>query len=174
MVRIGSILALFLALLPSAAIAQEPLHLKQGTRVRVWTPSMIEPVTGTVLGSDATTLTLSADASALRVVVERKAITRLDRGYRMPRRKTALYGALIGVAAGVVVGMASGDDEGLLAMSATAKAGVYGVLLAPVGALVGLAAGPGPERWATVMAAPVSPRVLTAMPAASLRFSFRF
>ena len=166
MVRIGSILALFLALLPSAAGAQEPLPLKPGARVRVWTPSMIEPVTGTALGSDATTLTLSTDEAALRVVVERKAITRLDRGYRRPRGKTALYGALIGVATGVVVGLASGDDKGgFLAMSAAGKAAAYSVLFAPTGALIGLAAGPGPERWATVMASVPSP---------SLRVSFRF
>lgn len=175
MTRLASILALLFVLFPSVASAQEPPSIKSGTRVRVWTAPTTEPITGKVLGLDATTMTLSIEGTASPAVVARSTITRLDVGRRRSRGRTALYGALLGAATGIVVGLASGDDPpGFLSFSAADKAAIASVFITPAGALIGLLVGPGQERWTTALASPVSGNAFAALPAPSLRFSFRF
>jgi hypothetical protein len=175
MTRLAPILALLLVLFPSLASAQEPPAIKSGARVRVWTAPTVEPITGKVLSLTATTMTLAIEGVVSPAVVERRTITRVDVDHRRSRGRAALYGALLGAAAGVMLGLASGDDpKGIVAFSAPQKAVIGVAYIAPAGALIGVLVGPGPERWTTVLASPGSGNALAALPAPSLRFSFRF
>lgn len=155
--------------------AQQPPSITSGPRVRVWTAPSAEPVTGKVLGVDATTMTLSIEGAVSPPVVTRSTITRLDVGHRRSTGRTVLYATLIGVATGMAVGLASGDDPpGFPSFSAGEKALLYSVLMAPAGAVTGLLVGPGPERWTTALASPARAQGLAALPAPSLRLRLRF
>jgi hypothetical protein len=76
--------------------------------------------------------------------VDRSDITGLDVSVERERKvlKGLGVGALVGAGTGVVIGLASGDDEGtFLAFTAEEKALVMGIGLGAVGGVVGLIVG---------------------------------
>lgn len=174
MTRRASILVLVLALPPSAASAQEPPSIKPGTRVRVWTSTTAEPVIGKVISQDGITLALASDGAAPSTFVVRDSIIRIDVGHRRSRGRNALYGALICGGIGALVGAAGANPEAFLWNDRSEGAAFFGLIGAPVGALIGLAARPGPEKWTTTMAPPMRTARAIAVRAPSLRISFRF
>lgn len=103
---------------------------------------------GRIVAANDQHVTLEASGGTGRVVVRREDITfvALSEG-RRSRGKGALIGAGVGAGVGALVGLASGDDPpGFLAFSAEAKATLAAIVLAPIGALIGLAI-PPTERW---------------------------
>ena len=134
----------------SAASAEEPPVLKLGARVRA---SVTEPspgaartkrLTGTLVGLDETAITLATSRTGFPVVLPRQNLSMLELSLRRSQRwKGALIGAGVGAVTGVLIGLASGDDW---LFSAEMKASALGLLLAPVGTLLGAALAPG-ERW---------------------------
>jgi hypothetical protein len=110
-------------------------------------------LTGRVISLDPKEITFIPDQTMVPTAVARDTITRLEVSQGRGIRKNVLKGALIGAALGVALGFALGDNEGnrktigFSVHSAEDKAGVGGVLLGSLGALVG---GNFPsERWAT-------------------------
>lgn len=178
MTRFAPFVVSALALLPSAANAQEPSSsIQPGMRVRVFTSATAEPVTGKVLSLEGRVLTMVGDQSGTPIGVSRDSITQVDvsRG-RRSRGKAVLNGVLVGVGSAFVLGMLSGDDppNQFLAFSALEKGVLFNILTVPAGALIGLIAGPGPERWTTTTPTSAKVSQTVAPPTPSLRFSFRF
>ena len=143
-------LAVFGVLSCAAAevLADDTVQLPAGARVRV-TVATGGRLTGKFLALDDKTLTLQITGQADPILLRRGDITTVAvTSGRRSRGKGALIGAGVGVGAGIVIGLASGSDpQGtFLAFSAGDKALIYAIVLAPIGALIGLAVPPA-ERW---------------------------
>jgi hypothetical protein len=148
----------------SAAPAEEQQPAASGPRVRLTAPTVSgKRLVGTLTAMDLASLTLRREDGS-RVEVPRAALTRIELS-RGPSRKGrgARIGALIGIGAAVVLGVAAGDDcnfpparpedldlaerldrnlcfgKGQIALAAS-------VLTVPLGTLLGFAAASG-ERW---------------------------
>jgi hypothetical protein len=171
MTRFAMRLSMVLALVAgtpglNAAVAEEASATASGARIRVTAPSLSgKRLVGTLTRMDATTLTLWQENGKRTLEVPRSAITRLEVSRHSSRRgKGAGIGALVGIGAAVVIGVAGGDDcnfpparpeeldlgerlnrsfcfgRGEIALAAS-------LLTVPLGTLLGYAAAPG-ERWA--------------------------
>lgn len=138
-----------------------------GPRVRVTAPGVSgKRLVGTLLAMDDTTLTLQPQKGTDVLEVPRSAINRIELSRRPSRRgKGAGIGALVGLGAAVIIGLAAGDDCGSLPEPAPGWAGftdalnrnlcmgkgetavMSAILTIPTGALLGMAAAGG-EKWA--------------------------
>jgi hypothetical protein len=144
--------------------AQGPTSLEPGRRVRVAlaaedaiqrrAPGQAAAVptrrslVGSLVEASNEVLRLRLEGTGQVVQVPRSRITRLDvSAGRRSRGVTALAGAGAGALAGGLIGAISGDDQGG-GYSAGGKAITYGLLLAPVCALVGSSL--GGDRWKEV------------------------
>jgi hypothetical protein len=148
------------------ASAGEPWPVVAGPRVRVTAPAVSgKRFVGTLLAMDETTLTLRPQKGKDVLEVPRNAITRIELSRRPSRRgKGAGIGALVGLGAAVIIGLAAGDDCGSLPEPAPGWAGftdalnrnlcmdkaetavMSAILTVPTGALIGMAAAGG-EKW---------------------------
>ena len=147
-------LALLAALSCAAGevLADDTVQLPAGAKVRVTLATVMNRLTGRALALDDTTLTLQITGQADSTLLRRGDITTLAvSSGRHSRGRGALIGAGVGAGAGIVIGLASGSDPkgSFLAFSAGDKALIGAILLAPIGALIGLAVPPG-ERWKEV------------------------
>jgi hypothetical protein len=130
-----------------ATAAGEP-QLFQGSRVRVSAPAISgRRIVGTLTAFDDESLTLETKGRRDPLMIPRAAITRLD--VSSGPRSRALLGAGLGLAGGVLAGLASGPKcpGGTTGScgSALETAILYSALLVPIGALIGTAH-PG-DRW---------------------------
>jgi hypothetical protein len=149
----------------SGAQAQEPLPSASGARIRVTAPGVSgRRLVGTLVGMDETSLTLRADKGKGTLAVPRNSITRLEVSRHPSRRgKGAGIGALVGIGAAVVLGVAAGDDcsfpparseeldlverlDRNLCFGKGETALAAAIVTVPLGTLLGYAAAPG-ERW---------------------------
>jgi len=139
------VLAAFLAANASGGVAQAALSIEEGSRVRVTAPSLgLNEAVGTVQGATSEALVVQLEYPRRVVTVDRADITGMDVSVAQERklRKSLGVGMLIGAGSGVVIGLASGDDEGtFLAFSAEEKAMAAGLGLGLVGGAVGLIVG---------------------------------
>jgi hypothetical protein len=128
--------------------ADDAVDIAAGRRLRVTVPGSVGLV-GSLLALDDDSLTLQFEGQTRPRVFRRDEITgvAVSAGHRS-RGKGALIGAGIGAGIGLAIGLASGSDDPnqFLAFSAGEKAAFGVLLLAPLGALVGLAVTPA-ERW---------------------------
>ena len=141
--------------LPAQAIADEAVTSGADQWIRVTTSSDLPGIAklgarleGTLQQLDENRLVLERGPNREAVTVPRAAIARVDiRERASSRGKGALIGGVVGLAAGVSIGLASGSDKnGLVRFSAGEKAAIFSVLTVPVGALLGLAIGHG-SQW---------------------------
>jgi hypothetical protein len=148
----GALVVSVVALVSSAALADDGLQPAPGTRVRI--TSSDSRLTGKIVAASPDALIVSVKKGREPVTVARDAITRFELGHRRTSGKGALRGAGIGLLAGGVGGAALGvaldspDDWFSGGELAAGGAIVFGGAGALIGALVG-AASPG-ERWETV------------------------
>jgi hypothetical protein len=143
----------------SGVYGEEAPALEPGARVRVFVTDGAQGpgaahtrrLTGTLLGLSDTVLTLEKWPGTPAVVLPRQNVTRLDLSlHRGQRGKGALIGLGAGVGLGLLLGLAAGDDKpGFFAFTAGEKAGMFAMLLGPLGTLVGVVAAPG-EKWQAV------------------------
>lgn len=145
-----------LLLCVSWSSGEEPPALRIGVRIRAYVTessaneSHSKRLTGTLIGVDEKILSLETSRNKAPLLVARENVTRLDLSIRRGQRgKGALIGLGVGLATGVLLGLASGDDEDFCCLTAGDKAVIFGVLLAPVGTVVGVAAAPG-EQWQVI------------------------
>ena len=142
---------------PNVADTLRALHENEG-RVTIslgdgpitWTKNR-EWLQGDLVASDPRHLTVRVDRQSEPLVIRREDVTALDVwDASRSRGKGALVGGAVGLGLGAVMGLASGDDQGgLVAFSAGQKALILGILMTPLGALIGLAV--APERdWRNV------------------------
>src|SRR5688572_24199970 len=98
----------------SPARADEPSGPGSSPRVRITSPSVSgHRVIGTLVGQDDATLTLRAQGAEGTITVPRRAITKMEVSQRRSRRgKGAGIGALVGIGAAVIIGVATGEDCG--------------------------------------------------------------
>lgn len=174
MMRLVSLLAIGLALLAAPVIAQDASSVAVGARVRVSTSSAAEPVIGNVVGLDATTLTLSIKGLAPPTVVARNAITRIEVSRRRSRGRSVLIGTVTGLGFGALLGLAITDESSWLFDNQAENMTVLGLSGGALGALIGLAAGPGKDQWTTTSLASAGSSGLTPGPGVSARFTLRF
>lgn len=133
--------------------------LERGARVRVVLTEEARrsglgaatQLSGTLLNLNDSLLTLETPATRDSAVVSRQDVELLEmRISRDKRGIGALVGFGVGIAAGVLLGQASGDDEGSFAFfSRDDKKYLYSFLLAPVGAFIGVRVAPR-EKWEPV------------------------
>jgi hypothetical protein len=138
-----------LSLAAAVALADDTVRLASGTRVRVTVPTGGGRLVGTVLALDDKNLTLQVPGKTDTAVLRREDITELFvSAGRRSRGRGALIGAAIGAGAGALIGLAAGSDDrsNFIRFSAGQKAVLFGIVLAPIGALVGAAGHPA-ERW---------------------------
>ncbi len=146
--------------LPVDGMADEKVtsESRSGQWIRVTTSSDLPGIArlgarieGALQRLDEDRLVLERGPNAETVTVPRSAIARLDVRQRASSRgKWARIGGLVGLAAGVSIGLASGSDKDCsfipsLCFSAGEKATLYSVFTLPAGALIGLALGRGSE-----------------------------
>jgi len=174
MIRLVSLLAVGLALLPAPAIAQEPPFVGIGARVRVRTSPADEPVIGKVVGLDATTLTLSIKGLESPTIIARTAITEIEVSRRRSRGRSALIGAVTCAGLGAVLGFGVTDRRSFLFNNQSENMIVFGLAGGALGGLIGLAAGPGEDQWTATSLGPTSSSGLTPAPGLSASFTFRF
>ena len=141
--------------------ADDTNGLSPGARVRLTAPSVSgKRLVGTLRSLDDVTLTFLPRGATETMQVPRSAITGLEVGRGSRRRKGAIIGAVAGLASGVVLGLATGQDcsepefhDLFVALvggcRGTTRAAVISVATVPVGALLGFALAPG-EKWETV------------------------
>jgi len=154
--RMSTPILLLLILHVAIAFADEPRILEPGTRIRVTyvLPSSEagDPIRlpGELVAFTDTAIILDTYYEDSRTI-RREQVIGLERSlHEYGRAEGATLGFGIGAATGILIGLASGDDKpGFFSFTAEAKAMVYGLLLAPVGTLIGFAAGSG-ERWENV------------------------
>lgn len=142
------LLGLVLAAGPGA-MADDAVRLRAGARVRVTVLAQGKGMIGRALALDDTSLTLEREGAADTLLLRRDDLTSVATSAgRRSRARGALNGAGIGAGVGLVIGLAAGDDpkSSFISMTAPQKGLVLGLLLAPIGALIGLAGAP-PERW---------------------------
>ena len=120
-----------------------------GMRVRVNAPAQeAKPVVGTLTDIDPFLLTIQT--SKERVPVRREAILAVWRSERRSqKKKAALIGAGVGLAAALILAAADNQDPFLGGVSGGELALAYSILFVPAGAGVGAIIAPG-ERWVTV------------------------
>jgi len=167
------------------AQADEPAPVAPGLRVRLTAPSVSgKRLVGTVVGLDDATLTLQREGGKETLQVPRGAITTTEVSWRRSRKgKGAAIGALVGLGAAVVVGLAIGQDcetvppfeplFDLLCLSNGESVGVLAILTVPAGALLGLAVAPG-EKWHPSSPDRLSVRITPARGGARVSVSLRF
>lgn len=124
------------------------LQLFQGSRVRVTAPAIDgRRIVGVLTAFDDENLTLEEKGRRGPLIIPRAAITKLD--VSNGPRSRALLGAGLGLAGGVMAGLATGAQcpGGTTGSCVNARqaAILYSLLLAPIGALIG-EAHPG-DRW---------------------------
>jgi hypothetical protein len=155
-----ALFTLFLAL-PSWVGAQGPVQVFEGDRVRVTAPDCeLYQQAATLRTIQDGVLSATVDGSQIQCPVE--SLTRLEvslgkRGWRRDAVRGMRYGALLGLAAGVVIVATAEPDDGFPTVDAllvTAGMGAAGFL---VGA--GLNAMRDPEDWLDVSLSP--PRAQT-------------
>ena len=159
MIKVG-ITSVFLAAIGSllvcvsCACAEDIPVLKLGSRVRV---SYVDPtsrtdhpsvITGNLSSLDQASLIVKTSIGKPDVVLPRENISELEVSIRRGSRgESTVKGLGYGAAAGIAIGLLSGDDRpGMFSMTAETKAQVFAILLAPVGALMGLMSSSG-EQW---------------------------
>ena len=145
-------LLVVLACAAGELLADDTVQLPSGARVRVTIASGGDALTGKVLALDDKTLMLQITGKADSTLLRRGDITTVAvSSGRRSRWKGALIGAGVGAGAGMGIGLASGSDPkgSFFALTAGEKALIFGTLLAPIAALIGLAAPPA-ERWKMV------------------------
>jgi hypothetical protein len=141
----GLVLAVgILAANPSAGVGQVA-SIVPGNRVRLTAPSLgLRDAVGTVQEATDTSLVVQFDYPARLGTVDRAEIAAMDVSIRQETkiRKSAGVGFLIGAGSGVLIGLASGDDEpGWFSFTAEEKAAMIGVGLGLTGGVVGLVIG---------------------------------
>jgi len=140
-------LVLSVALLCSAATALAASPEPQpGDVVRILAPTVSAlPIVGTLTAAGPSALTVGWQGLPDSQLVPRAAVDRLEVRRQRSRLRGALIGAGIGALAGAVAGYADcaigGDDTRLLPPGRCAVFGA--VVLAPLGAAIGLAVPPG-------------------------------
>lgn len=138
-----------------AAQGDEPTGAGSGPRVRLTAPAVSgKRLIGTLVRQDDATLTLQRQGAKETMAVPRAAITRIEVSrHRSRRGKGAGIGALVGLGAAVVIGVAAGEDcyDGrarLICFDKGTMTAASALLTIPVGTLLGMAVAPG-ERWQT-------------------------
>lgn len=171
---IRSLLYLFmlLALVPSAAAAEQAPIAVEGAKVRVWTSPATDPIVGELVRFDDQTLMLSIKGVDSARVVARTTVTRLEVNRRRSRGKSVLVGALAGVLTAVTIAYATTDRGDLFGPGASSA--IWSVLTVPAGSLIGLAVGPGADRWTPAVLGRGTPPVAVPAPGVAARLSFRF
>lgn len=148
-----------------SAVAADPANAAPGSRVRVTTAS--DRLVGRFVELRGETLVLARDArgetETLRV--DRREVVTIELSEHRSRKGSwAARGALAGVLAAIVVGVAAGDDcssgDSLCFDHGTVALGTA-ILSVPVGALVGAAVAPG-EKWRPVPVEGLSVRPVAA------------
>jgi hypothetical protein len=140
-----TLLAFVLATLSAPSPAQDMPELAPGARLRVARTSINGLVVGTVVVADGRGLTLDIKGKTEPLLVLYRDITSIEvsRGGRS-RGKGAQIGALVGAAAGILLGVgACGNNCAVTTGSAAVMLGGMG---AGGGALLGAVVTPG-ERW---------------------------
>ena len=141
---------LLLATVVVPAFAQDPAPLHPGLRIRVAQASAPHRLIGTLdsLGPDS--LTLSIQSSGGSVAIPLEAITALEvaAGARRPLARSALYGAITGLALGTVLALAS-DYKCIDCVDSSGGAPIVIGFTTAIGSLFGLAVGSVTleERW---------------------------
>ena len=157
MIRHASLVLMVAAMAWSDGVAQQPAAVQPGQRVRVRLATAAAPeVVGVVrvMTSDSLTLEQESGANAgTTTTIPLAGISRLQvsRGRHSTWGKGLLFGAGVGAVAGAIVGLASGNSEGLFnSPSFDAALGV--IVFAPTGAVIGTVVGAmtRTERWETV------------------------
>ena len=119
--------------------------LGQGSRVRITAPSLgLNEAVGAVQEATDEAFVIQFEFPRRVGPVERSEIAAMDVSIQRQRKvlKGLGVGLLLGAASGVVIGLASGDDEGgLIAFTAEEKALMAGAMLGLTGGVVGLIVG---------------------------------
>ena len=177
-------MALVVLLVP-AVRGEDGLVVEKGSRVRAHVVNGplgerakgSETITGRLLGISETTITINEGGERAPLVLPRQRVTKLELSLRRSRRGNgALIGFGAGVAAAVLVGLASGSDENCsgVCFDAGQIAAMYSLLWGPAGAAIGAALAPG-ERWQTIAPDRIRPG-LAGVPRAraAVAFTLRF
>ncbi|MDD5718072.1 MAG: hypothetical protein PHQ53_00115 [Candidatus Krumholzibacteria bacterium] len=180
-------IALATCISTALAAASPPLH--PGARVRVTITPQPEPtppahaeqaflvqplpktITGDLVSLTDTDITLATTTYGPPETVSLDEVDTLELCVQRGRRtRGALIGLGTGALAGVLIGLAAGDDEENddtwsweLTLTAGEKSALAAVILAPVGALVGALVAPG-ERWEPVSGHPIDVGVTVGQP----------
>jgi hypothetical protein len=129
----------------TGVLAQTAPSVEEGSRVRITAPSLgLTEAVGIVQEATNEEIVVQFEYPRRLATVDRSDITGLDVSVERERKvlKGLGVGALVGAGTGVVIGLASGDDEGtFLAFTAEEKALVMGIGLGAVGGVVGLIVG---------------------------------
>jgi len=141
---------LLTASLAGSVLADEPVQLPLGIRLRVVTH---RSVVGRLVAQDEQSLTLQPGGGRDPVVVPRNAIIRVQKSVAPSQRGAGAIGGLVlGALSATVFGLAVGEDCSDRHSVDTLCFGRGGVMLAsaailvPLGLVIGVAAAPG-ERW---------------------------
>jgi hypothetical protein len=174
MIRLLSLIAIGLALLPAPALAQGASSVVLGARVRVLTSPAAEPVIGKVVGLDAETLTLSTKGLASPTVVPRSAISEIEVSRRRSRGRSVLIGTVTGLGMCAVFGAMITDQNSWLFQNRAENMIGFGLSGGALGALIGLAVGPGEDDWVPISLASTNSPGLAPVRGLSASFTFRF
>jgi hypothetical protein len=159
---------ILLVTIPGAADAQTSSTLPAGAMVRVWTTGP-DPIVGKVFKIEGASMLIDTD-SGQDVSIARDAVTRLDVGHRRPRAINMFKGIGLAIVAGAALGLSSGEDKNCWFICTPAqKAGVFSILFAPVGGVIGLVVEPG-TKWETTSIGTV--RQTSTLPTVSLKLRF--
>ena len=165
-IRRSMVVALMASLVGvTAAPADEASPAGPGPRVRLTAPTVSgKRLIGTLVRLDEATLTLQQEGAKATLIVPRGSITRIELSRHRGRRgKGAGIGALVGIGAAVVLGVAAGENcdfpaarpENLDLVERLDRSFCFGkgeialaaaLVTVPLGTLLGYAAAPG-ERW---------------------------
>ena len=149
-----SILFLLMLAYSLESVAQEPVQIVPGERVRVLAPGISpDRVVGTVVSLDADTLMLKDGGQIAPSKIPLTSVTRLDvsRGHKSGAGKGALIGAIVGAAGGTVLGIVFYNhpgDEGKQSSPLIVVPALASLVGAGLGAIIGLPF--KTERWKKV------------------------
>ncbi len=147
----------------SEAVAQSAPDLAVGSRVRLMAAAVSkEPLVGTVVRLDATSVELRTADQKQATLVPRHAITQAEVSLgRRSKKRHVLIGALIGGAAGAIAVLAtpeeSCDPNALFGCSSGPSQGEGALIFGALGAAVGAGVGaliPVGEEWQAAAARP--------------------